>query len=223
MEGRADLLRLTPPMSRSGEQNNEHVPLYAVFTSQLLLQLHLSNPESLLLLHATAAIRSNAGIYLPLLGRSPQVMNKTVIMFPIPNVMSNLLRAAYLRSPPLLLLPYRQSDEHSAARIAATPNRPMSEYARTLRRRHCTDEPTSALLAAAFFRLAVCPELNQSQSPISTFTPCPWPNFVAAKARSRQSTLPSNQHFCTRDQGGYHLALHEDRIVVRLLGHIAPH
>ena len=43
----------------------------------------------------------------------------------VPNVSSNLLRAAYLKSPPLLLLPYKQSDEHSAARTAATPNRPI--------------------------------------------------------------------------------------------------
>ena len=120
IEGRANLLRLTPlvreAMSRTTNTSLDS-SLYIGFTLQLL---YSTNLESLLLLRATAAIRSNAGIDLPLLGRSPQVMNQTVTMFPIPNVMSNMLRAAYLRSPPLL--PYKHNDEHSAAKIAAMPH-----------------------------------------------------------------------------------------------------
>ena len=75
---------------------------------------------------------------------------------------------------------------------------------RTLR--HCEPLPYSVH--------AVCPELNQSQSAISTFTRCPWPNLWPQKPG------PGNPHFTGANtfvpviRGGYHLALHEDRIVV---------
>jgi hypothetical protein len=54
---------------------------------------------------------------------SSEQSNEPIVLGP--NVSSDLLRAPYRSRRRLPLLPYKQSDEHSAARIAATPNRPI--------------------------------------------------------------------------------------------------